>query len=328
MNRNKSQIQYFSTEDDGTLIKIIVSAVVFHVVVIGILYGLHFIDMSKPSKEIPIFEMVQVDQVVRMADAKPVPPEPTPKEEPKVEKTVAEPEPQVEEPVEKVEEPPVEQPVETPPEPPVETPPEQTVPPVESQPEVPPEPKPEKELTPEAPKTEPPPEPPPKVEEKKPDEVKPEEKPKPVEKKVEKPVKKPVEKKKTEPKPKKKPKEDDDFDIGDLNLKKSFELPSLKAVNPIDMDPLMQVFLERAKAKIMSNFNPPNGLSIPQDAKTTVQFSVLRSGEITGVLLKRSSSNTTWDHLSVRAVKISKLPELPPTYSGSSLVLQFNFTPN
>ena len=90
----------------------------------------------------------------------------------------------------------------------------------------------------------------------------------------------------------------------------------------------MQVFLERAKQKIMSNFNPPNGLSIPRDAKTTVQFSVERSGQITSVLLKRSSSNTTWDHLSVRAVKISKLPELPPTYKGSSLVLQFNFTPN
>jgi TonB family protein len=105
-------------------------------------------------------------------------------------------------------------------------------------------------------------------------------------------------------------------------------MPSLKAVNPIDMDPLMQVFLERAKAKIMSNFNPPNGLTIDRDAKTTVQFTVERSGAITSVFLKRSSSNSAWDHLSMRAVKISKLPELPPTYKGSSLVLQFNFTPN
>ena len=326
MNRNKEQIQYFSTEDDGTLIKIIVSAVVFHVVVIAVLYGLHFIDTSKPSKEIPIFEMVQVDQVVRMADAKPVPPEPEQKpvkEEPQVEKSVAEPEPQVEEPVEQ----PVEQPAETP-EPPSVEPPVETPAPVPEQPKIEPEPVPEKELTPEAPNSEPLPEATPQPEVKKPEEVKPEEKPKPEEKKIEKPEKKTPEKKKPEPKPKKKPKKEDDFDIGDLNLKKSFELPSLKAVNPIDMDPLMQVFLERAKAKIMSNFNPPNGLSIPQDAKTTVQFSVSRSGEITGVLLKRSSSNSTWDHLSVRAVKISRLPELPPTYSGSSLVLQFNFTPN
>jgi hypothetical protein len=317
MNRNKEQIQYFSTEDDGTLIKIIVSAVVFHVVVVAILFGLNCIDMSKPSKEIPVFEMVQVDQLVRTAEAKPVPPEPEPKPTPKVEKSV-------EKPVEKVEEPP-EPPKEVPeeqntPEPPPVTTPE---PVPEKPPTVEPEPVPEKELSPEAPKSEPLPEATPK-----PEEVKPEEKPKPEEKKVEKPAKKPVEKKKSEQKPAKKAKEDDDFDIGDLNLKKSFELPSLKAVNPIDMDPLMQVFLERAKAKIMSNFNPPNGLSIPQDAKTTVQFSVMRSGEITGVLLKRSSSNSTWDHLSMRAVKISRLPELPPTYSGSSLVLQFNFTPN
>ena len=317
MNRNKEQIQYFSTEDDGTLIKIIVSAVVFHVVVVAILFGLNCIDMSKPSKEIPVFEMVQVDQLVRTAEAKPVPPEPEPKPTPKVEKSV-------EKPVEKVEEPP-EPPKEVPeeqntPEPPPVTTPE---PVPEEPPTVEPEPVPEKELAPEAPKSEPLPEATPK-----PEEVKPEEKPKPEEKKVEKPAKKPVEKKKSEQKPAKKAKEDDDFDIGDLNLKKSFELPSLKAVNPIDMDPLMQVFLERAKAKIMSNFNPPNGLSIPQDAKTTVQFSVMRSGEITGVLLKRSSSNSTWDHLSMRAVKISRLPELPPTYSGSSLVLQFNFTPN
>ncbi len=317
MNRNKEQIQYFSTEDDGTLIKIIVSAVVFHVVVVAILFGLNCIDMSKPSKEIPVFEMVQVDQLVRTAEAKPVPPEPEPKPTPKVEKSV-------EKPVEKVEEPP-EPPKEVPeeqntPEPPPVTTPE---PVPEKPPTVEPEPVPEKELSPEAPKSEPLPEATPK-----PEEVKPEEKPKPEEKKVEKPAKKPVEKKKSEQKPAKKAKEDDDFDIGDLNLKKSFELPSLKVVNPIDMDPLMQVFLERAKAKIMSNFNPPNGLSIPQDAKTTVQFSVMRSGEITGVLLKRSSSNSTWDHLSMRAVKISRLPELPPTYSGSSLVLQFNFTPN
>ena len=317
MNRNKEQIQYFSTEDDGTLIKIIVSAVVFHLVVVLVLYGLHFIDTSKPSKEIPVFEMVQVDQLVRTAEAKPVPkevePEPAPKPEPKVET------PPVETPVEKPVEP---EPVpETPPEPPVEAIPEpapETPPSTETIPE--PEPKPEKAVAPDAPKAPDEPVAP---------EVKPEEKvEKPVEKPVKKPVEKPVEKKKAEPKPAKKPKVEDDFDIGDLNLKKSFELPSLKAVNPIDMDPLMQVFLERAKAKIMSNFNPPNGLSIPRDAKTTVQFSVERSGRITGVILKRSSSNSTWDHLSMRAMKISRLPELPPTYSGSSLVLQFNFTPN
>lgn len=347
MNRNKEQIQYFSTKDDGTMIKIIVSAVVFHLVVVFALYGLHCIDTSKPAKEIPVFELVQIDEPVKQPVVKEIPLEPeheTPKEE-------IPPEPPKEEIVPEVSQ---EVPVEAPVEPVVETPPPPEVPP-ETPPEPVPEtvtskepavePTPEKKLTPDAPQvpeTKPAPEmkpdtpePVPVPKEKpQPEKVKtvekkkPVEKTKPVEKPVEKPAKKVAEKKKEEPKPKAKPKEKDDFDINDLDLPKSFELPSLKAVNPIDMDPLMQVFLERAKQKIMSNFNPPNGLSIPRDAKTTVQFSVERSGQITAVLLKRSSSNSTWDHLSVRAVKISKLPELPPTYSGSSLVLQFNFTPN
>ena len=347
MNRNKEQIQYFSTKDDGTMIKIIVSAVVFHLVVVFALYGLHCIDTSKPAKEIPVFELVQIDEPVKQPVVTETPLEPeheTPKEEIPAEPLKEEIVPEV--PQEVPVEAPVEPVVETPPPPelPPETPPE-PVPETVTSKEPAVEPTPEKKLTPDAPQvpeTKPAPEmkpdtpePVPVPKEKpQPEKVKtvekkkPVEKTKPVEKPVEKPAKKVAEKKKEEPKPKAKPKEKDDFDINDLDLPKSFELPSLKAVNPIDMDPLMQVFLERAKQKIMSNFNPPNGLSIPRDAKTTVQFSVERSGQITAVLLKRSSSNTTWDHLSVRAVKISKLPELPPTYSGSSLVLQFNFTPN
>ena len=333
MNRNKEKIQYFSTEDDGTLIKIIVSAVVFHLIVVVALYGLHCIDMSKPVKEIPVFELVQIDEPVKQQSVVE-----TPKEaEAQLKDETSPEEPKQEPPPEESKEEPLEPVVENPPpEPPPETPPEPvqeqvTEPVQEPEPTKEPvvEPTPEKAVAPDAPQV---PEEAKKPEEVKPEKVEPEkppkpiEKPKPVEKK--KPEKKPVEKKKEPEKPVEKPKVKDDFDIDDLDLQKSFELPSLRTVNPIDMDPLMQVFLERAKAKIMSNFNPPNGLSIPRDAKTTVQFSVERSGQITAVLLKRSSSNTTWDHLSVRAVKISKLPELPPTYRGSSLVLQFNFTPN
>ena len=306
MNRNKEKIQYFSTEDDGTLIKIIVSAVVFHLVVVLVLYGLHCIDLSKPAKEIPVFELVQMDEPVEQSvvetpkDAEAQQKDETSPEEPKQEPPPDETKEESIEPV--VENPPPEIPPETPPEPVQE---QVTEPVQEPEPTKEPvvEPTPEKAVAPDAPQV---PEEAKKPEEVKPEKVEPEEPPKPVEK----------------------PKVKDDFDIDDLDLQKSFELPSLRTVNPIDMDPLMQVFLERAKQKIMSNFNPPNGLSIPRDAKTTVQFSVERSGQITSVLLKRSSSNTTWDHLSVRAVKISKLPELPPTYKGSSLVLQFNFTPN
>ena len=65
-----------------------------------------------------------------------------------------------------------------------------------------------------------------------------------------------------------------------------------------------------------------------REAKTTVQFTIDRVGGIAGVLLKRSSGNKAWDHLSVRAIQISRVPPLPPNYRAPNLVLHFNFTPN
>ena len=76
MKRNRDQIQYFETEHDGTLIKIIVCAVVFHLAVVGTLIALHNIDLSKPAEEIPVFEMVQVDEPVKAPAAKTALPEP------------------------------------------------------------------------------------------------------------------------------------------------------------------------------------------------------------------------------------------------------------
>ena len=116
--------------------------------------------------------------------------------------------------------------------------------------------------------------------------------------------------------------------VDDLDLPVAVEAPSLNPVGSVDMDPLMQVYLEQLKKIIMSNFKPPKDLKVGRDAKTTVQFQVDRFGGITAVILKKSSGNKAWDHLSVRAVQISKVPELPPNYRAPSLVLHFNFTPN
>ncbi|MBR4398879.1 MAG: TonB C-terminal domain-containing protein [Fibrobacter sp.] len=176
----------------------------------------------------------------------------------------------------------------------------------------PPEPKPP-EPKPLEPK--PKPEPKPKVDQQLPPEPKIEEKP---------PEPEPVE----EPKPEPEPEPQDDFEVDDLDLPTAVEAPSLNPVGSVDMDPLMQVYLERLKQIIMSNFNPPSNLNVRRDVKTTVQFTVDRFGGITAITLKRSSGNKTWDHLSVRAVQISKVPELPPNFRAPSLVLHFNFTPN
>ena len=246
-------IQYFSSSDDGTVIKIIVCAVVFHLLVVGVCVAFHFVNFKHEPEPIPVFEMVQVSQV------KPRPQPPKPK--------------------------------------PVEPKPEQPKP-IEPKPKSEPKPKVDKQLPPE-----------PKVEEKTPE-----------------PEPEPVEEPQPEPEPE--PEPQDDFEVDDLDLPTAVEAPSLNPVGSVDMDPLMQVYLERLKQIIMSNFNPPSNLNVRRDVKTTVQFTVDRFGGITAITLKRSSGNKTWDHLSVRAVQISKVPELPPNFRAPSLVLHFNFTPN
>ena len=230
--------------------KIIVCAVVFHLLVIGICVAFHFVNFKHEQEPIPVFERVQVQQALQ---PRPQPPRPKPVE-PK------------------------------PPEPK----------PLEPKPKPEPKPKVDQQLPPE-----------PKVEEKPPE-------PEPVE----------------EPQPEPEPEPQDDFEVDDLDLPTAVEAPSLNPVGSVDMDPLMQVYLERLKQIIMSNFNPPSNLNVRRDVKTTVQFTVDRFGGITAITLKRSSGNKTWDHLSVRAVQISKVPELPPNFRAPSLVLHFNFTPN
>lgn len=241
MTEHKENIQYFSSADDGTIIKIIASAAVFHLVVVAVCIGLHYVDFKQEPEKIPVFELVQMQ---------PAPPQPPAAKPP-------------------------------PPKPKVE----------------PPKPKVNKELPPEI-KPEP---------EEKPEEV---HEPDPT------------------PEPEPEPEPVDDFPVDDMDLPTAVEAPSLNPVGSVDMDPLMQVYLERLKQIIMSNFNPPGGLNVARDVKTTVQFTVDRFGGISAVVLKRSSGNKTWDHLSVRAVQISKVPELPPNYRAPSLVLHFNFTPN
>lgn len=242
MKESKENIRYFSSADDGTIVKIIACAAVFHLVVVAICLALHYVDFKQEPEKIPVFEMVQVPQ--------PTPPKPPAAKPPP-------PKPKVEPPKPKVNK---------------ELPPE-----IKPEPEEPPEEVHEPEPTPE-----------------------PEPEPEPV----------------------------DDFPVDDMDLPTAVEAPSLNPVGSVDMDPLMQVYLERLKQIIMGNFNPPNGLNVPRDAKTTVQFTVDRFGGISAIVLKRSSGNKTWDHLSVRAIQISKVPELPPNYRAPSLVLHFNFTPN
>ena len=193
---------------------------------------------------------------------------------------------------------------------------------VQVAPPAPPKPPPPPKHEPPKPETPKPKEPPkPKVNKELPPEIKPEPEQKPEEVHEEVPP---------EPEPEPEPEPVDDFPVDDLELPKAVEAPSLNPVGSVDMDPLMQVYLEQLKKIIMGNFKPPKDLKVGRDAKTTVQFTVDRFGGITAVLLKKSSGNKAWDHLSVRAIQVSsmKVPPLPPNYRAPNLVLHFNFTPN
>jgi outer membrane biosynthesis protein TonB len=239
MKKFQDRIQYFSSDVDSTLVKIIVCAVVFHLAIVGICIAFHYVNVKPEPEQIPVFEMVQVSEPAPPAPPKTQPPPPKPKPKPKVNKRLP--------------------------------------------PEIKPEPK------------------------EKPEEVY--EDPKP-------------------PEPTPEPEPVDDFPVDDMDLPVALEAPSLDPVGSVDMDPLMQVYLEQLKKIIMSNFRPPKDLKVGRDAKTTVQFTVDRFGKISAVILKKSSGNKAWDHLSVRAIQISKVPELPFNYRAPNLVLNFNFTPN
>lgn len=144
----------------------------------------------------------------------------------------------------------------------------------------------------------------------------------------------PVEQPKPEPEPVQQPEEvapQDEFDLpsdepeGDPN---GMDLPGLSPLRPvgdIEMDPLMQVYLEQLQMILMQNFSPPSGLTIGRTSKTSVQFTINRNGQITGVMLKKSSGNSTWDRLATRAINISKLPPLPPNFRAPFLPLVFDF---
>ncbi len=259
---------FFKTSLNRSWLYILLAAVVFHLILALVLYGIHSIRFSKEAELIPVFELVPVAELAET----PAPPPPTP---PKVKTENPNPKPK-----------------------PKPMPPKPTPKPVASQ--VEPEPKPE----PEPEKQEPIPEESEMVSENTTEEVQ-------------------------ETEPEETPSEPvDDFNIDDMELPESFEKSSLNPVGTVAVDPLLQAFLERLKQLVMQNFNPPNGLSVPRNAKTTIQFTVNGNGKIEDVILKHSSGNKTWDALSVRAVQITQAPSLPATYSADVLLLQFNFTPN
>ena len=106
---------------------------------------------------------------------------------------------------------------------------------------------------------------------------------------------------------------------------KDMDMPALRTLGDIMMDPQLQAYLDRLVRLIYQNFNPPSGTEIVKGTKSSVQFQISRNGEIDEVFLRSSSGNSIWDRLAMRAVQITKPPPLPPSYTAENLPLIFDF---
>jgi protein TonB len=106
---------------------------------------------------------------------------------------------------------------------------------------------------------------------------------------------------------------------------KDMDMPTIRTLGDIMMDPQLQAYLDRLVRLIYQNFNPPSGTEIAKGTKSSVQFQISRNGELDEIFLRSSSGNSIWDRLAMRAVQITKPPPLPPSYTTESLPLIFDF---
>jgi len=109
------------------------------------------------------------------------------------------------------------------------------------------------------------------------------------------------------------------------DVKKDMDMPALTILGDEEIDWQMKAYIGTLMRLIYQNFNPPAGTEISKGTKSTVQFQIARNGEINEVILRSSSGNPIWDRLAVRAVQITKLPPIPPSYTKEKLNCNFNF---
>jgi len=106
---------------------------------------------------------------------------------------------------------------------------------------------------------------------------------------------------------------------------KDMDMPALRTLGNVIMDPQMEAYLKTIMRLIYQNFNPPAGTEISRGTQSSVKFQIGRNGEISEVTLRSSSGNSIWDRLAVRAVQITKPPPLPPSFTAENLPLIFDF---
>jgi TonB family protein len=83
-------------------------------------------------------------------------------------------------------------------------------------------------------------------------------------------------------------------------------------------------YLNSVISKVEENWKPPMGLTDRKDAAATVQFTILSSGEISGVSITGSSGSSTLDNLAAKAVKAAApFGKLPVGFQGDRLDIKY-----
>jgi len=101
---------------------------------------------------------------------------------------------------------------------------------------------------------------------------------------------------------------------------------SAPSVKGTDEDFPFSWYINLVESKVVNNWHPRKlGFGKRAVVSCTVHFRVARNGAVTEVTLNRNSGVGVYDRESLRAVKSTRLPPLPPQYRGSSLGITFIF---
>jgi len=146
-------------------------------------------------------------------------------------------------------------------------------------------------------------------------------KPKPEEKKPEPEVKKPEPK--VEQPPAEEPVKQDELPTETPTVAM---LPSGPSVAGTDIDFPFAWYLSRVEGLIARNWKPRQ-LGFGQKAVVTcaVHFVITRNGSVGRVSLTEGSGVGVYDREAIRAVQTTRMPPLPPQYTGSTLGVTFIF---
>ncbi|MFT7699643.1 MAG: protein TonB [Candidatus Krumholzibacteriia bacterium] len=112
-------------------------------------------------------------------------------------------------------------------------------------------------------------------------------------------------------------------EIADVVPQAALTVPT---INGTDEDFPFSWYISLIEGKVVSQWKPRQlGFGKRAVVSCTVHFRIARNGSVSQVTLVRNSGVGVYDRESLRAVKTTRLPPLPPNYNGNSLGITFTF---